>query len=233
MSMTSPLEDVVAKGRQLYYESRPFGHWSEIMLQKYGASVSPYLEDAWRLLEDEAKSRPCKAPEWIIAHGRRAYEEEITFEQWSERMLINNGECVAPHLREVWTRISGRSENRLANLVQKTGGRVVLIRKAIIGTAAVAFVMAGLFPPWVHSLDVGGKRAHLNAGYSFIFVPPAPVMQQEWQGLYAPNEVRYFSVQLDSSRLAIEWACILAASGAAWFLCGTSKPVKSRDKATA
>jgi hypothetical protein len=55
MSMTSSLEDVVAKGSPYYNGVRSFKRWSLIMTNKYGVAVAPYLEEAWNLIEENTK----------------------------------------------------------------------------------------------------------------------------------------------------------------------------------
>jgi hypothetical protein len=62
MSITSPLDDVVTKGKAHYHEGRGFRRWSLIMVQKYGTHVSPHLEDAWAILEADPASAHEQAP---------------------------------------------------------------------------------------------------------------------------------------------------------------------------
>jgi hypothetical protein len=56
-----------------------------------------------------------------------------------------------------------------------------------------------LFPPW---LDISNQGHTRSTGSSFILSPPP--------GAYG--------VKLDIARLAVEWLCILGATGAAWII---------------
>jgi CheY-like chemotaxis protein len=64
-------------------------------------------------------------------------------------------------------------------------------------------MFAGLFPPWLFTVDRSGSgnrtRAEKNAGYHFILTPPQP--ERTYQG---------YGIRLDTSRLAIEWVSISA-----------------------
>jgi hypothetical protein len=159
----------------------------------------------------------------MIARGRGCYEKGISFTKWSERMIVCNGEAVAPHLREVWERISGGKNNRLLSVMQNINSKIFLIRKAIVAVAAIAFILSGLFPPWLQTLDVTATHNHTDAGYSFILSPPLPK-----KGAYYSED---YGIQLDTTRLLIEWSCILVAAGSVWFLCGASKSKENEQKA--
>ncbi len=89
--------------------------------------------------------------------------------------------------------------------------------KTTVAVAALAFVLAGLFPPWLYTEDhtnsnsrygPPGRHLQFNAGYHCIF--SAPQRTGEFGG-----------VKLDIERLLIEWACIGVATGAVWFVCKT------------
>jgi hypothetical protein len=129
MSMASPLEDVVTKGTEHYYEGKSFRRWSLTMVHQYGPGVTPYLEDAWKIIEqnvrqiaeatksakpsfpDSVRQSPEAVPADIIQHGARSYEKGISFKRWSDRMIINNGERVSPYLRETWKSVTGKKDN--------------------------------------------------------------------------------------------------------------------------
>jgi len=136
MSLTSPLEDVVAKGTEHYYEGKSFRRWSLTMVHRYGPGVTPYLEDAWKLVEqnarhiseatksakssflDPVRQSPGSVPADIIQHGARSYEKGMSFSKWSERMIINNGERVSPYLRETWKCVTGKKDIRLFTIMK-------------------------------------------------------------------------------------------------------------------
>jgi hypothetical protein len=42
-----------------------------------------------------------------LEHGKLSYEEGISFERWSDRMIINHGNRVIPYLHQTWTYIHG------------------------------------------------------------------------------------------------------------------------------
>ncbi len=107
--------------------------------------------------------------------------------------------------------------------------KVHRLKKGIVSAAAVAFVLAGLFPPWLYtyySTGSGGRfsyepggHSERNAGYHFIFTPPPP----------REGEIQY-GIKLDMPRVLIEWACIAAISGAALFLLGSVKAQQPDEK---
>ncbi len=54
------LKEVVAKGSTCS-ENRTFESWSSIMLNHYGPGVTPFLKDAWRTIQEDAKlAKECK-----------------------------------------------------------------------------------------------------------------------------------------------------------------------------
>lgn len=65
-------------------------------------------------------------------------------------------------------------------------------RKLIFGCGAIAFVLCGLFPPWLSVSYEGHAHA---MGFSFILTPPST-----W-------------TRLDFSRLTVEWLCVVVATG--------------------
>jgi len=95
----------------------------------------------------------------------------------------------------------------------------------------LAFVLIGLYPPWMVRIDVP-YRMHVgqNAGYHLIVSPPAPDRNQPF-GDRA-------SVQLDWSRLMLEWVILAGVVGGvlAWqftrtqILCGQPNDALQSDK---
>ncbi len=82
-------------------------------------------------------------------------------------------------------------------------------RKIIVASAALAFLVAGLFPPWVQTVDLNTTHTQTDAGYAFLLSPPVP------------KEYSYaIGMRLDNARLQLEMACVLAASVGAWFWFG-------------
>lgn len=81
---------------------------------------------------------------------------------------------------------------------------------------SLAFLLCGLFPPWLQTYDEGNVLAHTialaekSAGFSFIFIAPS-----------GGNRV-------DTARLGVEWLCVLAATGAAWVLLANPRRDETR-----
>ena len=85
-------------------------------------------------------------------------------------------------------------------------------RKIIAAVSGFAFLLVGLFPPWIQTFDLNTTHTRTDAGYAFLLSPPAP------------KEYSYsIGIQLDVSRLWIELACVMGISVAAWFLFGSEK----------
>lgn len=67
----------------------------------------------------------------------------------------------------------------------------------VIGLAVAAWVLMALFPPWRDTwVNAEGYRMIYDAGYHFLFSPPAPVF---------PNKPHVYLV-----RLLIQGAAVLA-----------------------
>ena len=102
----------------------------------------------------------------------------------------------------------------------------------ILILAAAAIVISCLFPPWMftfHRLATGedsGWQSERSAGYSLIFWPPNPnfsanggsdVVEVRDSNLMRVVFLASFGIRLDTSRLIVEWFCILVVAGSAWF----------------
>jgi hypothetical protein len=196
------LADIVAKGKQHYYEGKSFRRWSLTMVHMYGTGVTAYLEDAWKLIGENAKIAQQRKQDTMI---EAPFDKNETPKSATLYRMVAPGRF-APVPKETAT--AKLSKGRLG----------LLCRETIVIAAAVAFIAAGLFPPWLYTVHAQGAHTLSNAGYSFILKPPPPKED------YAP-----FGIQLDTSRLLIEWACILVFSGAAWFLCGVSCQRQDRN----
>ena len=73
-----------------------------------------------------------------------------------------------------------------------------MMPKKIIGFAVIVFVLTGLFPPWITTFNPpGGQMAQTPAGYHLIFDPPPATRKNKFAG-----------VQIDSTRLLVQWAII-------------------------
>jgi hypothetical protein len=79
------------------------------------------------------------------------------------------------------------------------------------------FILACLFPPWLYSLNgPNGIHSRKPAGYYFIAKPPAP-----------ESSYPTYGVEIDLTRLAIEWAALAAITGMVWVF--VVKPPWLRD----
>ena len=91
--------------------------------------------------------------------------------------------------------------------------------------AAFAFLSATFFPPWLYTHDQNGSNGghtHTPAGYYCLFSPPRPTSESVTDG-----------VSLDMSRLMLEWVCILAVTGAAWFFLNVESVTGSAAQSSA
>ena len=144
-----------------------------------------------------------------ISLGKRVNEKCLSFEKWSD------------HIVE-------RSLNSTMRFL-----KLLLSRKTIVILAVCTFVGAGLFPPWLYTVEFTGTHTRTDAGFAFILKPPSPqqISQQDFilrPTLAERNPALVHGIQLDISKLLIEWACIIAIGGAAWFLSANSM-AKQRD----
>jgi hypothetical protein len=174
------LADTIAKGRLHHHEGKSSRRWRLIMTHKYGPEVTPFLEEAWKKIEGDAK---------------------LASEQVPDSTLYR---MVAP----------GKFAPVAAQNAPATLSRLLWTRKTIVVVAALAFVLAGLFPPWFYTVDVTGVHFRRDAGYSFILFPPpsskGTLSLGDWKTVWG--------IQLDTRRLLIEWACISVTGGAGWLL---------------
>jgi len=95
----------------------------------------------------------------------------------------------------------------------------VKLQKGVIVFGVMAFILCGLFPPWLYTVNSSGGGGQImvhsekSAGYEFILAPPKP----EYEGVH-------FGVRLDGLRLGIEWTCVAAGCGAVWVLFARTAP---------
>jgi hypothetical protein len=95
--------------------------------------------------------------------------------------------------------------------------------KAVL-VGGIVFVIASLIPPWKQESTYKSLAA-LNAGYRFIFWPPKP---NRWAWESFNPEVRTISVQIDSTRLFIEWAIVIGATLTAFILLRNSSSARAQ-----
>ena len=91
-----------------------------------------------------------------------------------------------------------------ATLAPKRNARITGT-KAVALYGALAFLLCGLFPPWLYNAN--RSFAARSGGYAFILTSEEN----------APGDV------IDVNRLAVEWLCVLVATGAAW-VCWLPRP---------
>src|SRR5258707_14798264 len=91
-------------------------------------------------------------------------------------------------------------------------------QKWIVIAAAVAIFASGLFPPWLATFDVTashdstGRHSENDAGYHLVLTPPP-----------RRDGASQFGIKLDTSRLFLEWVCILSAGVTAWMIAAQPK----------
>jgi len=92
--------------------------------------------------------------------------------------------------------------------------RFVRIPKHPLSWGAVGFLIVGLIPPWVHvdpfSEDPAGLRQITPIGYAPIYAPPSVSGPLD----VANHSVLHF-VRIDFDRLFVQWAIVVAVTGAA------------------
>jgi hypothetical protein len=82
----------------------------------------------------------------------------------------------------------------------------LIFREPLI-VSSVLFIAMGIYPPWTYTLDASEIHRKKPAGYSLIIAPPAPERNGTAHG-----------VQLDLSRLLLQWLILGAATGGALLL---------------
>lgn len=82
---------------------------------------------------------------------------------------------------------------------------MVILQKSqrqILIVGIVLFVLIGLFPPWVRTLSrPGAPKAYMSVHHKFILAPPG-------------YDSSYNGVQVDVTRLVVEWLTIVVITGA-------------------
>ena len=79
-------------------------------------------------------------------------------------------------------------------------------QKVCIWIGIVAFVMMGIFPPWVYRVDIIRGQVEASAGYSFLASPPEPKEPWNWSS-------RRTTVRIDFTRLLIQWTMVMVLLG--------------------
>ena len=80
--------------------------------------------------------------------------------------------------------------------------RVSTTQRRIILAGVAVLALMGLFPPWTHTIRNEGISSEEPAGYGFIAWPPPKKYDSATSGL-----------KIDLSRLLIQWAVTIAATG--------------------
>jgi len=81
---------------------------------------------------------------------------------------------------------------------------ITRIQKVVACCGVGLFVLMGLFPPWLYTLDVTGHHWNKDAGYAIIFSPSNPSPHGDYVG-----------IRVDTQRLLIQWVCVATMTGAA------------------
>ncbi len=90
--------------------------------------------------------------------------------------------------------------------------------KKVLILACLVFCLTGLFPPWVHTVNLrGASPTTYPAGYYLIFDPPA-----------RRGEGGRYGVAIDVPRLLIQWAVLIVAVGGYVYLKGRAHALKGR-----
>lgn len=103
--------------------------------------------------------------------------------------------------------------------------------KIVLLCGGLAFLLAGLFPPWTLILDQGPSNySEKSVRYSSVFSPPAirPLREKFYSG-FSSSDASY-RVKIDATRLLIEWACVVVGGAVSWVLFVLSKPTHEQRK---
>lgn len=88
-------------------------------------------------------------------------------------------------------------------------------QRMVISGGLIIFLLMGFYPPWREFLNYGqGQKITESVSYSFIVDPPQP-----------KNPRRLYYIEIDWSRLIIEWICVVVFTIGIVFLVG-SRPKK-------
>lgn len=85
-------------------------------------------------------------------------------------------------------------------------------QRKILIVGVVLFILIGVFPPWIYTLDARSVSSQKPAGYFLIIEPPEP----ERSGVA-------YGVEVDINRLIIQWLVAAAATGLGFFLAQNEK----------
>lgn len=85
-------------------------------------------------------------------------------------------------------------------------------QKIVLICGLACFTLLGLFPPW---LGVLGNRSEYAVGFGLLFHAPP------------------LGAKIDTVRLAVEWVCVFATTGAAWLLVGGAHRPKTSETVAA
>jgi hypothetical protein len=79
-------------------------------------------------------------------------------------------------------------------------------QKKVIMAGLVVIVLMGLFPPWVHTVNVSTKLRTIKieraGNYGLLFSPPTPADKETFVS-------GYWGVHLNVSRLLIQWILVM------------------------
>jgi hypothetical protein len=206
------LEDVRTHAQRNYHEGKSLFRWKLAMVLKYGLRITPYLDDTWELIQKKGRKSIVHEELKPVASKSPSDEAAVTLEKSSSKAIYH---MVGP--------------GRFAQVSDKFISVKSLFQlwNTILAIATVAFIVAGLFPPWLYTFDTSGVHSRKNAGYSFISQPPATDFESANKELkrigIQPYLPEYYGIQIDYIRLSIEWICILVIFGAAWLLFGKAR----------
>lgn len=103
---------------------------------------------------------------------------------------------------------------------------VMLTKQIVLIFSVVAFLACGICPPWVYVFHVdGAAHIEMDAGYALIFSPPSPESHVDRLPTELRSSAYALSPKVAMSRLGVEWVCVCALTGVAWFFVPKSKRV--------
>ncbi len=92
-------------------------------------------------------------------------------------------------------------------------------QKIISGVCVILIFLAGLIPPWKVTMNDPMFYSERPIGYSLIFLPPELVLELTEEQIEEGTEEEIpHSVEVDTTRLIIQWVTLLFVLAAALFL---------------
>jgi hypothetical protein len=98
-------------------------------------------------------------------------------------------------------------------------------QKICLSAGMAAFLLLGLFPPWMVATPMG---SYLGTGYAFLLRPPVLEGDGEIPRLQRQG---YWQCRVDAAQLSIQWAIVAVATAGLMLTFHGRKPTKPSSPA--